>query len=381
MGISVKINDCHGHCHACYQDRIREKSNVVPDYPAMVETLKKLITADEKKERRPTIHGGEPLMMPLNIFEEMLYIIHEAYGNTAIQTGMIGMEEKHIDLFCQYKTAVGFSLDGDYNQTNAGRMFAIEAGSRQKTINKILTDLDVLKNRGLSLSMITLARQCNYCDIPRFIESMQKRYELSGIRVNPALVHGSDPTWEISGTIWGELLLRLFRRWDGEADWRPLRDIQALLNGGSGTCTFGECDIWRTDAETTILPDGSLGGCQHGGSAFYGIAALRADKKGDERSQALRQTDQSGGGCKGCFWWQYCHGGCPAAGIGDDWRNRSRWCEGWKIAFEHAAKQAWYNNDVKNKSANGHGDSHGDSNDPAWRAANPWWPKGKKPCA
>jgi len=33
------------------------------------------------------------------------------------------------------------------------------------------------------------------------------------------------------------------------------------------------------------------------------------------------------GGCKGCRYWKVCNGGCPSAGIDEDHRNRTRWCE------------------------------------------------------
>jgi hypothetical protein len=96
------------------------------------------------------------------------------------------------------------------------------------------------------------------------------------------------------------------------------------------------------------------------------------------RYEALAQVKQSAGGCKGCFWWSYCKGGCPGAGLDGDWRNRTRFCEAIKETFAFVSGLALFESKAGCKQGpGGHGDrEHGDSNDPAWRAKHPEW-KGK----
>jgi len=122
--------------------------------------------------------------------------------------------------------------------------------------------------------------------------------------------------------------------------WQPFRDVVDLMFGYSdSTCNFAKCDPWHTTAEVPIMADGNLGNCLKPAGAIDGIVVLRADKYSDERYKILPQVPQEYGGCKDCQYWLMCYGGCPGSGIDNDWRNRTRFCEAWKILFEHVEKK------------------------------------------
>ena len=53
-----------------------------------------------------------------------------------------------------------------------------------------------------------------------------------------------------------------------------------------------------------------------------------------ERYDLLFSLDQEHGGCKDCKFWHLCYGGCPGAGMDNDWRNRTRFCGGYKSIFK-----------------------------------------------
>src|SRR5690606_30332188 len=59
---------------------------------------------------------------------------------------------------------------------------------------------------------------------------------------------------------------------------------------------------------------------------------------GGIRYEVLPQIPMEDGGCKGCRYWRNCFGGCPAEGIGGDWRNRTRFCKAYYGLFDEAEK-------------------------------------------
>ncbi|MFX0134755.1 MAG: hypothetical protein ACFFDN_14030, partial [Candidatus Hodarchaeota archaeon] len=210
---------------------------------------------------------------------------------------------------------------------------------------------------------------------------------------------------------------------DSRLIYQPIREIVDLLLGtGLSTCTLNECDPYHTLAEVPIFHDGSLGNCLRSGGAIDGIKTLRANKRTLERSEILRQIPQANYGCKDCRFWVICYGGCPGTGVDNDWRNRSRFCDAYRIVFSYIENKlkgifpnihlsidfnkrdsikytinsivgSSYRRDkrknideirkqIKTDSIkkDGHQDWHGDiphqdSNDPEWRKANPKWQK------
>jgi uncharacterized protein len=339
---------------------------------------------DQKNEwNTPTLHGGEPLVLPIYAVGELLRVVFERYGRTGIQTSGALIRPEHIELFVKYKTNVGVSIDGDTARTNAGRWNAPGFDAAEMT-NRTLRAMKLVHDAGLALSTITVLRKCNagnserQADLIRFGLRMRDEFGSKSARFNPVIAFDERTTFEEE--LDNETLADVFRRlsvetFAKELDWRPMKDFAAALRGESVECVFNECDPWATEAEIPILGDGSLGVCLKGGGGPEGIATLRVEKT-RARYEALSQVKQGAGGCSGCFWWSYCKGGCPGAGIAGDWRNRTRFCEAYKMTFEFISGLSLFPAKGSGcaRPAGGHGDkAHGDSDDPAWRAANPWW--------
>jgi uncharacterized protein len=331
----------------------------------------------------PTLHGGEPLALPIEAIEELLRVVFQKYGSSGVQTSGALILPEHIELFVKYKTSVGVSIDGDTARTNAGRWNAPGFDAGEMT-ERTLRAMALVRDAGLKLSTITVLRKCNagnsakQADLIRFGLRMRDEFKVTGSRFNPLISFDERTAFEEEldpGTladVFRRLAVETFAK---DLDWRPMKDFVASLRGDPSECSLGECDPWATEAEIPILGDGSLGVCFKGGGGPDGIAALRVEKS-RARYEALAQVRQDAGGCAGCFWWPYCKGGCPGAGIAGDWRNRTRFCEAYKRTFEFVSGLALFPTPASgcNRPAGGHGDrAHGDSNDPAWREANPWW--------
>jgi uncharacterized protein len=391
MSLAVKPMGCNGGCRSCYEATIRNCKGFeeIPNYKAVAETLKREISKDAKGSwKTPCLHGGEPLLMPLDAIEEFLSIIFAKYGRTSIQTNGILINGFHIDLFKKFKTNIGISIDGDTAEMNLGRWNAGEWNVKAMTM-RVLDNMTILKDAGVPIHVLAVLRKCNASprmipELIRFLARMKGEFGVKNVRLNPAVVYR--PEWADEEELTnGELAYALrilcdLQIEDPEVDWRPMKDlINALSGRKDNVCWMGNCDVWCTNSETPIYLDGTLGNCLHGGAAIDGVMPMRTERPGYERAEMLQQIDQDDGGCKGCFFWRFCHGGCPGSGIGNDWRNRSRFCGAYVETFRYLMKQPIFKGDPKGeKYAGDYGDrEHGDSNDPEWRKKHPEWKGGK----
>jgi len=390
MSLAIKPMACDGGCKSCYETRIRERcSDRPPDYSKVIETLKGEMAKDLKGDWNiPSLHGGEPLLLPLEFIDECLGLVFEKYGRTSIQTNGINLNGYHIDLFRRYKTSVGISIDGDTPEMNQGRWNSQEWNVKAKT-DRTLENIAILRDEKIPVSALIVLRKWNVGngmlpEMIRFSMRLNDEFGINSIRFNPVMCHDQEQARieELDDHELAAAYIELTtKQRNNSLDWRPMKDFVNVMNGGSRvTCTFLDCDIWHTQSETPIFMDGSIGNCLHGGAAADGIAVLRVPNMGTERSEMLQQIPQDFGGCKGCFWWKYCHGGCPGSGIDNDWRNRTRFCGSMKIVFRYLSSLEIFDHHAPEKGNGNHGDGHGDrehgdSNDPKWRADHPEWGK------
>jgi len=319
--ISIKPIDCNGYCASCYEAKIRE-TGLYPEFnfQAITKKLQELLNSTGPNNEVPCLHGGEPLLIPINQLEELLAIIYQKFGRTSIQTNGLLIYDDHI-----------------------------------------------------SVSVICVLRKYNarpekIPELIRFLLRLRDEFRIFSVRLNEIIVF--DENGRAEEELTGQELARAWiaayeiMKTDSRLDWRPPLDFVNKLLGKPAVCILNQCDVWATSAEVCIMGDGSLGCCLHGGAAIDGIQALRMERLGNERYEILRQIPQEEGGCQGCHFWPYCYGGCPGAGIDNDWRSRTRFCEGYKIFFEYILRDPIFRlRSIENNASPsriGHQDWHGD---------------------
>ena len=394
MGLHIKILDCFpGACRSCYERRIRNVQGNGHGYNlgAMLATLKREAEREKPEDRKrnsaPCIHGGEPLLFPIGDLRKILETVFELYGRTSIQTNGLLISDEHLAMFREFKTSLGVSIDGDTAELNRGRWNdgRFSEDHIQQMTDRTLKNMELAKSSGLDVSAIVVLRRYNatpdhLSDLKRFLLRLNDM-GIQSVRTNEVIVFEDKfRDEELTEDELGHAFVRIgdlcFENPDRQ--WNPYRDVVKLwTQGGDATCVFNACDIWKTGAESAIMADGSFGVCLKGGAALDGIQALAAETTGAERVHALPFIPQDQGGCRGCEFWGLCGGGCPGSGIGNDWRNRTRFCGAYKRLFGYVrtrlkglmpgimlkdpAERArrWSGASVINGS--GHGDSHGDS--------------------
>lgn len=358
MGVSIKTLACHGRCRDCYESDIRrlnprERLNT----KAVVGSMKRAITETYGKGGgracRPSVclHGGEPLMIEMGAMREVLEAARAEGASLSIQTGGGMMTDRHVELFREFRVSVGFSIDGDTAALNRGRHngWAMTDAEIQTATDRTISEIEACRDAGLSVSVISCLRPWNagptaIKEFIRFLLRLRMDFGIAHVRTNESIVF--DDPGRAERELEPSVLAAAFQELadiclgDPALSWQPYRDIVDAMTGHPDvTCVFTGCDPWRTSAETTIMASGGLGVCLKPAAGRDGIASIRAERPGYERTDILRLIPESEGGCRDCRYWPLCHGGCPGAAIDNDWRNRTRFCEAYKSLFSHIEKK------------------------------------------
>lgn len=340
MGLTIKTLKCDGGCRSCYEEKIRD--NCLPEY----DINKIFDSIGESENKFFTIHGGEPLLLKIKDIKKLLKFSFEKTKRSGIQTGGHLITDKHIELFKKYNTHVGISLDGNTPELNKGRWN--KKGSEdicKKMTYATIKNMYKLKEAGVKMSIISVLRKYNADNnnIEFFIDFLfwlDIEFDIKDVRTNPGIVYENKfkDEEELNDIELGYALIRIYKYCIIYKDRKiqPPRDVIELMMGhNSSSCNFGKCDPWNTAAETTINELGEIGNCLKSGGGTDGIQTLKSGDSSEVRYIILKQIPKEFGGCKDCKYWFICLGGCPGAGIDNDWRNRTRFCGGWKIFFDY----------------------------------------------
>jgi uncharacterized protein len=302
--------------------------------------LDKMKAALEREGPNFTIFGGEPLLVPEPVLEDLWAFGLERFGTNGIQTNGSLINDRHIGLFKRYKVSVGISVDGP-EDLNDVRWAGTLASTREATA-RTHAAIERLVREGLAPSLIdTLHRNNATADkLPRMRDWF--RY-LDMLGITSARLHDLEIESPAVGSKYGltvEEQVAAFLDFAAlEAELHQLRfdvftDIRRMLVGEDQytTCVWNACDPYTTRAVRGVEGHGQRSNC--GRTNKDGIDFVKADREGFERYLALYYAPQDAGGCNGCRFFVMCKGQCPGGAIAGDWRNRSSKCGLWMALYE-----------------------------------------------
>lgn len=322
---------CNRHCAYCFEGDWRNDTRPAMDYD--IDKVLQAMHDNLNGARIACLHGGEPLMLPKDDIDRILQKGHQLTGRTAIQTNGFLMDDDHLAIFKRYHTGVGVSYDG-FGDLNKARMNESEADEIWQKVLKLIEE-------GIRTSIIVVVSRANAGSkdklkrLEQFLIEAKKQGVVGG-RLNSC----DHPDWILPVGKLREVYrnLALFVM-ENNIRWGPFTDMwNSLRHQGPVVCVFRGCNPLNTQAATVILGDGSVANC------------IKMSIKNDferkdnpnPRTKELLTKAQDKGGCAECAWWNYCHGGCPAQGIDDDWQNRSIFCPIYKEIFPlYRSIQTW----------------------------------------
>lgn len=358
---------CNLGCGYCYENPDRERKQEWVDRQYDIDKI--MDRLEEWKDEHapdgpvPGLHGGEPLLVRNEHLDRIFSYIYEHWdGNTAIQTNGTLIDDEIVEMFEEYDVHVGISCDGpgDLNRQRkaANERDADDTNTTDKKTEATIEGIEKVVESDTSVGIITVLSETNVDtdeNLEQLLDWMDWLNEngVSG-HFNPAIPY-DDVQQDVSldPERIKEVYLRTWEWMKAEPyrQWNPMRDYVDNLTGVAlGNCVNDKCDVFNAGAAKIINGEGETTGCGKTWSQVGdGVPFLQGKSSGnewdsdEERYEMLKQTpgapdrpdeEPDFGGCKGCEYWNVCQGGCPSAGIDDDYRNRTVWCKAKYALYE-----------------------------------------------
>lgn len=347
-GIAINTS-CNLACEYCYEHPSREVTQPEYDVDAIMDAL------EDWKEKYPNdtppgLHGGEPMLIPDDDMERFLAFINENWDKRPwIQTNGSLIEEHHIEMFKEHNVHVGISVDGpgELNQKRKSK----DGNTAEKT-EQTMENIHRLHEEDVPMGIIVVLHEHNAGTDERFSKLLSWIDDLNKRGITGHFNIGRMPTGDLqlSPERYGEILIQTLE-WVDEKDyrwWDPVCSIRdGLQHADIDSCKHGTCDPRGTNYAKTISGNGEFSGCGRMWSQLGDGNPLMEGPSNDDRYgsyslryEMLRNTPQDAGGCRGCPYWDACHGGCPANGMADDYRKKTVWCTALKMFFNHVVENA-----------------------------------------
>ncbi|MGA3009641.1 MAG: SPASM domain-containing protein [Terracidiphilus sp.] len=296
-----------------------------------------------------TWHGGEPLLLGPDYFAKALEFQQKHCEKTAhrirhnIQTNLTLFKREYVPVFKQLGvTNFGTSYDPYTDLRGIGA--TVDANLYKR---KFIESARLVEREGFSWGMIYVVTKLSLSrplDIFWFLMNLNP---LGSVMFNPVYLRDKKLSYlDITPEEFADFLGAIFPVW-WKNRWHmptvePFRMMEESLIRGSRAmicCDSGIC----AKTHFGVAPDGAFFQC--GRSMEWGLLGLGsirersfvdvledpAKAKMLKRTKLLGETE-----CKGCGYWDVCHGGCPL----DGWlktgslMSRSRMCAAKKIFLE-----------------------------------------------
>jgi uncharacterized protein len=328
---------CDLNCDYCYEHQEglleSDKSNVETDIELMKESIEK---HHERFGNRDgiTIHGGEPLLLPIDELEELIRFSNEILDKNdlgkkvGIQTNGNLITDEHVELFKKHDVGVGISLDG-FGDLNDLRGYPDVERTKEYT-NRLEDTLKKLVDAGVRPGFISVLHQGNVGTDEKldkflnFLRRLEEEFDITGGRLNLAFIDGDTPEIELSRERAAIVYERLaeYVLSSPRRRYNPFREFADNLMGyGLGCCTQTKCEPFKTPAGRVVLPDGDLSTCvkqvDEGGNPIP-----FDDNSFTGRHELLLQKD-----CQGCRFFKVCYGGCPGRARDNDYMRKDHYCK------------------------------------------------------
>jgi len=311
--------DCPFRCVYCFE----KKRHMQTDVEAM---KRRLASLELPKGVHVCLHGGEATLADVYVFEELVREAKKYTSNVSLQTCGYWITEQVLDVIKRYDVSVGVSIDGPPEQNILRGERPLDKKYAKQMTDRIMQNLHRLCDEGVRTSIIAVLHRENVGTEKRLVRFEKWLLELKDIGVNSGRLNPMFATrqeakpYELTSHQVASAWIALYEFAKlHELRYDPFREMANNLQGKPvSPCSFSGCDTFATPT-VSILPDGSLGLCDR--TFGRGLWTRSEQQSHCGRTEALKLTQ-----CRGCRYFEVCHGGCPMEGFENDWRNKTRFC-------------------------------------------------------
>lgn len=297
-----------------------------------------------EKELTLILHGGEPTLVPAEVYDKALQAVMLEFPDLHIkvlmQTNGMAMQEDMLTFIKKYDISVGVSIDGSKKIHDVERCSA--AG--EATYDRVTANIDRLLQEGIGVSCLMVLTSHALIESFDFLDYFEKRN--LHLKINPLLNYGEvyeHPELSLKEGEYAEYLIRLYRyvvENDRDICISPLDKIlQGILYENRITeCTFcSDCnkDFLCIDYNGDIYPCGKyadmseyrIGNIKEGNYNLLETPIMK--NLLSRRSTTLPEA------CAACKYVSFCHAGCNAeASIDGNIKKAPVLCADYKRLFD-----------------------------------------------
>jgi uncharacterized protein len=328
---------CNLQCGYCYEHPQRDAGNLGARYD--LDVMKRSIATHGGEDEPFLVFGGEPLLLPKRVLEDLWAWGFERSGRNSIQTNGVLIDDEHISLFKRYKVGVGISMDGPGELNDARWDHNLERTRRSTELAELAIE-KLIANDVVPSLIITLHRlNATPSQLEKLIDWFRKLERLGIRRIGLHVLEVENKEMRekfaltTNETVYALRRLRAASQQLSAVTLTLIEELELLLLGqdGQAKCIWQACDPYTTRAVKGVDGQGERSKCSRVNKD--GVAYLPPEREGFERYLALYYTPQAAGGCKGCRFFLMCRGQCPGTAIAGDWRNKSEQCSIWLTVF------------------------------------------------
>lgn len=345
ISLVLKVtHECNLECSYC--DYIHSLPKVDVKSNLSINDLENILikTAQSYKDISLIFHGGEPLILPISYYENVIRIQHDITRNynvifsNSIQTNGTLLSQSIIDFLKSNNIHIGISLDGPKNIHDKNRPFI---KSNQSSFDIIIKNINILKNNGINVSTLIVATK-DVIKNPYGLYSFYKKNDLS-FKINELFPKYTMQEFIPTNKELGSFYKKLFYIWINDKK-EPILTIQpfvsiiiGLWEGNIGDCTYNS----NCSSFFIIETDGAVNVCSRLIDKSYSLGnIIHQDWKEIHESELLKQLSKRKKmlpkDCNNCKWIELCYGGCPAcvSDSAQDLYQKTIWCKSREMMFE-----------------------------------------------
>jgi len=315
---------CNLHCRYCYYlDKAglypREASHTMG--PALLEAfIEQHIGAQPQREVMFVWHGGEPTLLPLQYFRQVVGLQRRhAAGHVVdncLQTNGTLLDDEWCQFLRDEGWLVGLSIDGTQRQHDRYRQMRGGGG----THHRVMRAVEKLEKYGVQWNAMATINAANVGEPQQFYRFF-KSIGCLWLQFTPVVErdgHGRVCDFSVAPQAWGDFLCSLFDEWHAQDVGRvQVQLFDATLAGylglpptlcsfaatcGQALCVEHNGDVYSCDHFVT--PDHLLGNLRQ--TPLLQMAyGKRQQQFGLEKTQGLSDR------CRACRYLFVCNGECP----------------------------------------------------------------------
>lgn len=287
-------------------------------------------------------HGGEPLLLGHEFFERAREyqdkhcdgdgnrLRHDMQSNLTLLTGEHVAAFKRLGIEC-----VGTSYDPEPRVRGIG-----PARDTAKYNRRFHESIRMLEDNGIGWGIIYVVTRKSLKDPARVFNFLSNFSNNGAFMISPVLDYGGAlDDIRITSTEYADFLGAILPSWlkarDSLARVEPIYSLFNVLSGNNISLMCNEAgDCGLTHVEVTT--DGRASQCgrsadwhllDYGSIRDRSFAEIFSDPQRqmlERRNLVLKESE-----CRGCRYWEICHGGCPLDGAARDGNffHKTNWCE------------------------------------------------------